>query len=104
MRKRYTFGLLPAAALTIALSFPGCRTPPDGGLREGPPPQFEEEELYAGVGLALSLGDPAKAVAALEEAEKKDPHSVETKRLLSQVLLMAGRVDEARRSLEKDLG
>jgi len=98
MTKRIPSGFRLAAAVIGAFLVLGCATRRE--ISRMPEPAPAEDELYAGVGLALSLGDPAKAVAALEDAEKKNPDSVETKKLLTQVLIMAGRTGDARKILE----
>lgn len=93
VRKKYGLMAVCAAALLVVLA--GCAAQAGtsgGGAAEILP---EEEELYTGVAYSLSMGDPMRAIEALEEARRRNPDSLETKQLLVDVLLIAGELDEA---------
>jgi tetratricopeptide (TPR) repeat protein len=93
--------LVCVAGLSLGIS--GCVS--QGEISEGSieKPLPEEEELYSGVAYFLSMGDPQEALRALEEAQKRDPDSLETKQLLADVLLIVQHFDEARNQLNEIL-
>ena len=55
----------------------------------------DEADLYDRIGLAMSLGDPDQAIAAYRAAQLSDPDAPETRVLLANLMLAAGRIDEA---------
>ena len=104
MKPRKPIIVFSILAGALALFVAGCATAPKPEKAEKKAESLPpEEDLYSGVAYALSLGDPKKAIADLEAAEKRNPESTETKYLLSQVLLMANRTDEAAKLLEEVL-
>jgi tetratricopeptide (TPR) repeat protein len=92
--KIYLLPLVCGAALTFILA--GCATQEEASGGSVGQPLPEEEDLYTGVAYSLSMGDPMQAIRALEEAQKRDPDSLETKQLLVDVLLIAQELEEAR--------
>ena len=60
-----------------------------------PDPPVDEADLYDRIGLAVRLGDPDQAIAAYQTARLNNPDAPETRVLLANLLLSAGRIDEA---------
>ncbi|MDR1932433.1 MAG: tetratricopeptide repeat protein [Spirochaetales bacterium] len=93
--------LLCAAGLSLGVS--GCASQAESSEGSIEKPLPEEDELYSGVAYSLSMGDPEQAIRALEEAQKRDPDSLEAKQLLADVFLLVQQFDEARAQLEEIL-
>ena len=83
--------------------FASCASQAGTAAPRAEQPLPEEEELYSSVAFSLSMGDPMEAIRALEEAQKRDPDSLETKQLLVDVLLIAQQFDEARVRIDEIL-
>lgn len=64
-----------------------------------PPPVLTIDEAYEAITLSVRAGDPARAIAAYEEAEIENPDDPGTKTLLANLYLIAGALGEADRLL-----
>jgi arylsulfatase A-like enzyme/Tfp pilus assembly protein PilF len=75
----------------------------DSGDRPDPKSMVEVHDLLLAAREARHRSDPAAAEPALQEAIERDPSNPTLRRELAQVLLSAGRTDEAQAELEAAL-
>ena len=62
-------------------------------------PEPEEDTIYTTISAAVALGDIEAAIDAFEQAYSKDPHDPNTTVLYSNLLMAAGKLEEAREVL-----
>lgn len=94
---------------TVVVALLGCATVPEQAPPAAEAPPEEEpiidpaEEAYESISLAVAAGNPEAAIAAYEKAELQNPDEPETRVLLANLYISAGRIREAEQILDEVL-